>query len=137
MTGPKKGELPQELVRAAARLAQWRQVRVVGERIPEPLWNLAVALAAKYGVSRTATELAVGYYSLKKRCEEEPSSPERQSEDSTSSAGFIELPSSALTPLSECVLEFEKASGAKLRVHIKGPCLPDLAALGRGFWEAR
>lgn len=137
MTGPKKGELPQELARAAARFAQWRQGRVVGERIPEPLWNLAVALAARYGVSRTAAELAVGYYSLQKRCEEEPSSPARQGEDSASSASFIELPPSALIPSSECVIEFEKASGAKLRVHLKGPCLPDLAALGRGFWEAR
>ncbi len=133
MTGPKKGEL----ARAAARFAQWRQWRVVGERIPKPLWSLAVALAAKYGVSRTATELAVDYYSLKKRYEEEPSSPARHGGDSASSASFIELAPSALTPSSECVIEFEKASGAKLRAHFKGPCLPDLAALSRGFWEAR
>ena len=51
MTGPKKGEL----ARAAARLAQWRQGRVVGERIPEPLWNLAVALAAGGFVDRGLT----------------------------------------------------------------------------------
>ena len=136
MARPKQGELSQELARAAARFARWRQGRVVGERIPESLWNLAVALAAKCGVSRTATELAVDYYSLKKRCEQEPSSPAGQREDSASSAGFIELPSSALTASSECAIEFEKASGAKLRVHLKGACLPDLAALGRGFWGA-
>lgn len=137
MARPKQGELPQELARAAARFARWRQGRVVGERIPESLWNLAVALAAKCGVSRTATELAVDYYSLKKRCEKELPSPARQGEGSASSAGFVELPPSALTPSSEYVIEFEKASGAKLRVHCKGPCLPDLAALSRGFWEAR
>jgi hypothetical protein len=131
MTGPKKGEL----ARAAARFAQWRRGRALGERIPEPLWNLATVLAARYGVSRTA--LQVDYYSLKKRSEEEPTSPAQQGEDSASSASFIELPPSALTPASECVIEFEKASGAKLRAHFKGSCLPDLAALGRGFWEAR
>lgn len=135
MAGPKKGELPQELARAAARFARWRQGRVVGERIPEPLWNLAVALAVRYGVSRTATELGVDYYSLKKRYKEELPSPGSDGEDI--SAGFVELAPSALTPSSECVIEFEKASGAKLRVHFKGPGLPDLTALGRGFWEAR
>jgi len=137
MAGRKKGELPQELARAAARFGQWRRGRALGERIPEPLWNLATALAARYGVSRTATALQVDYYSLKKRSEEEPTSPAQQGEDSASSASFIELPPSALTPASECVIEFEKASGAKLRAHFKGSCLPDLAALGRGFWEAR
>lgn len=137
MARRKKGELAQELARAAARFAQWRQGRAPGERIPDPLWNLATVLAARHGVSRTATSLQVDYYSLKKRSEEAPSSPARHGEDSASSASFIELPPSALTPASECVIEFEKASGAKLRVHFKGSCLPDLAALGRGFWEAR
>ena len=137
MAGSKKGELPRELARGAARFAQWRRGRALGERIPDPLWNLASALAAKYGVSRTATALQVDYYSLKKRSEEELSSPERPGEGSATSASFVELPTSALTSSSECVIEFEKASGAKLRVHFKGPCLPDLAALGRGFWEAR
>jgi hypothetical protein len=133
----KKGELPQELARAAARFAQWRRGRAPGERIPDPLWNLATALAARYGVSRTATALQVDYYSLKKRSGEEPAAPTQQGEDSALSASFIELPPSALTAASECVIEFENASGDKLRAHFKGFCLPDLAALGRGFWEAR
>ena len=90
-----------------------------------------------YGVSRTATALQVDYYSLKKRREEELSSPRPNGAETATSAGFIELPPSAMTTASECVIEFENASGAKLRAHFKGSCLPDLAALGRGFWEAR
>ena len=137
MAGRKKGELPQELARAAARFAQWRQGRVPGERIPDPLWNLATVLAARYGVSRTATALQVDYYSLKRRSEEELSSPSLDGAGTAASAGFVELPPSSLAAGSECVIEFENASGAKLRAHFKGSCLPDLAALGRGFWEAR
>lgn len=114
-----------------------RRGRAPGERIPDPLWNLATALAPRYGVSRTATALQVDYYSLKKRSGEEPAAPTQQGEDSALSASFIKLPPSALTAASECVIEFENASGDKLRAHFKGSCLPDLAALGRGFWEAR
>ncbi len=137
MARPKRREVPGELARGAARFAQWRRGRGLGERIPEPLWKLAVALAARYGVSRTATALQVGYYSLKERSEEEQPSTNLAGEDRAVSAGFVELPPASLTPVSECVIEFEKASGEKLRVHCKGSCLPDLAALGRGFWEAR
>ena len=34
------------------------------------------------------------------------------------------------------LLEFEKPEGSKLRVHLKGVQVPDLLALGAGFWNA-
>lgn len=60
-------KLPAELARAAARRAQWRRTRERGTRIPESLWQAAVELAARYGVSKTAQVLRVDYYALKKR----------------------------------------------------------------------
>jgi hypothetical protein len=136
MAVEKRGELPADLWRGAARFARWRQGRVLGERIPEALWDLAVALAARHGVSRTASVLAVDYYSLKKRCLPESGSPRLNGEAIASSAGFIELPPPASSTSSACIVEFEKASGAKLRMRFAGPGVPDLAALARDFWEA-
>jgi hypothetical protein len=50
---------------------------------------------------------------------------------------FVELTPSSLAAASECVIEFERSSGAKMRLEFKGPQLPDLAALSRSFWETR
>ena len=132
--GKQGHKTPVDLVRGAARFARWRQGRALGKRIPEPLWNLAVALAVRHGVSRTASALRVDYYALKKRSGDQPPTP---GEDSAPSAPLVELAPTAFATSSECVIEFEKTSGAKLRMHVPGPCLLDLAALGRGFWEAR
>ena len=43
-----------------------------------------------------------------------------------------------LPPLApgDCLIEFENASGRRMRVQIKGHSLPDLVGLGRSFWDA-
>ncbi len=70
--GRKRGSrVPPRLKRAAARFAVWRRTREVGMRIPEPLWRLASRLAVAYGVCRTASELGLNYYGLKRRVEEQ------------------------------------------------------------------
>lgn len=74
--------------------------------------------------------LKLDYYSLKKHVD-------LQSEKSESPSAFIELPSAAVAPASECVIEFEGATGASLRVHLKGAATPDVLALGRNFWDAQ
>lgn len=126
--------LPASLARAAARWAQWRRTRVLGTRIPEPLWELAVELATRHGVSRTASALRVDYYALKKRFDAQTLS---RRVGSTAAPAFVELTPPSLTGAGGCVIEFEKASGAKMRIELPGSQVPDLAALGRSFWEAR
>ena len=34
-------------------------------------------------------------------------------------------------------VELEDAAGAKMRVHLQGVAMPDLAALSRSFWNRR
>jgi hypothetical protein len=85
-------------------------------------------MAGKYGLNRTATFLALDYYSLKKRIELASS----QGAPST----FVELPLTSLSTTSECVIELEDAAGARMRVHVKGQNLPDVLALSRSFWNA-
>ncbi len=127
-------KVPAELARAAARWAQWRRTRELGARIPESLWKLALELAARHGVSRTAIALRVDYYALKKRLDAQ--TPPRRV-GSAAAPAFVELPPPSLATAGGCVIEFEKASGAKMRIELRGSQVPDLAALGRSFWESR
>ncbi len=134
-----------DLARAAARFANWRRGRVVGARIPAPLWELAVNLAERHGVSRTAQALRVGYYALQERIEARgraagpsiPSARSRTVETKAKSPPFVELPAAPFGAACECSIEFEKPCGTTLRIQVRGPQLPDLAALGREFWEIR
>lgn len=126
MRGRKRSEVPASLSRLGQRFAAWRKTRVSGQRIPESLWKSAVKMAAKHGLNRTARVLNVDYYSLKKRVDGA----------SNPAATFVELPSSPLPVLGECVIEWEDAAGSRMRVHLKGQNPPDLLALSRSFWNA-
>ena len=127
MRSRQRAEVPASLSRLGQRFAVWRETRETGERIPEPLWRAAVEMAATCGLNRTARFLKLDYYSLKKRLDH-ASSPVR-------SPAFVELPSSTMVS-GECVIEWEDAAGARMRVQVKGQNLPDLLALSRSFWNA-
>jgi hypothetical protein len=98
-----------------------------------------VKLAEAHGVSRTASALRLDYHALKNRV------AGKNCDSSSVTPTFIELtpspltPSpltpSPLTPSTECVVEFEDGSGARMRVHLRGGHVPDLVALGRSFWS--
>ena len=47
---------------------------------------------------------------------------------------FLELAAPARTGTGECLVEWEDATGAKMRVHLQGVAAPDLVALSRSFW---
>ncbi len=136
-------DLPFRLHRLLGRFERWRRTRKAGARIPEPLWSSAVKAAGAFGVHRTARALGVDYYALKKRVEGKPGGAKRAgrrpaataSKGSAATGGttFVELPPAAWPGSGECIMELEDASGAKLRVHLKGLGAPDLAALSRSF----
>jgi hypothetical protein len=77
-------------------------------------------------LNRTATVLKLDYYSLRKHVDRLGGAQSSQPE-------FVELPS--VPAASDCMIELEDASGAKMRVHLKGGQLPDLLALSRSFWS--
>jgi hypothetical protein len=131
MAGRRNGERRADMVRLATRFAQWRRTRVRGARIPERLWEAAVALAIHYGVSRTAASLKLGYYDLKHRVAEKSS---LRREENGGQAAFIELPAAAVGVSQECTIELERPDGSRIRIELKGTT-PDLAAVSRSFWE--
>jgi hypothetical protein len=129
----KTGSLPARLEAARRRFEVWRRTRKVRTRIPESLWASAVRLATTYGIHRTSKALRVDYYSLKKRVEKDASSLPDVPEGGAVGT-FLELAAPASAGFGECILELEDASGATMRVHLKGVAAPDLAALSRSFW---
>jgi hypothetical protein len=136
MNARKTGDLPGDLENTRGRLEQWRQRHQAPTPLPESLWAQAVKLAGRYGVSRTARALGVGYYSLKDRVEKATVSAATGS-PTRSEATFLELAVSPPSGAGECILEWEDAGGGKMRLHLKGVAAPDLVALSRSFWEGR
>ena len=127
-------KLPARLERIRQRFERWRETRKVRSRIPESLWISAVKMARVYGINRTARALGVDYYSLKERVESEASSCGVSERKRNTSSSFVELAAPAIASTCECLLELEDVAGAKMRIHLKGVEVPDLAALSRSFW---
>jgi len=90
MRGRKRRAPAVDLSRAALRFEQWRQGRVTGSRIPAGLWKLALNVAGRHGVARTAAALRLDYYSLKKRLVARPS-PAGDTEYPSPPPAFVEL----------------------------------------------
>jgi len=123
------GELPLDLARARRRFQAWRCRRRAGDRIPKGLWALAVRLANRHGVSRTATALGLDYYGLKERAQ---GAAVRVSQ--SSSPAFVELPSPVMVG-KQCLVELDNGVGATMRVQLVGYDAADVEALAR-FWNA-
>jgi hypothetical protein len=122
--------LPAPLVHAAKRFEKWRKTRTKA-KIPDPLWDLAVRLARRYGLNRTATALRLAYYDLKRRAEATSSS----SRGSETTPRFVEVVTTPPSPESACLVELEDPRGVKMRIHLKAAGAPELAALSHLFWR--
>src|SRR5262249_5183731 len=129
MGANERGLLPSDLVRGRAGFQAWRERRAVGERIPQPLWALAVRLTKTHGVSRTATAVGLDYYSLKNRAASAAILPQ------SSGPAFVELPSPVLVA-KQCRFELDNGCGATMRVELVGYDAADIEALSRVFWGA-
>ncbi len=134
----------EELQLGSARFTKWRRTRRRGTPIPVELWELAVELAQRHRVSRTSQALPVGYYALQKlvadcgqSSEDAKGFPAVDSSPVTPSPKFVELPAATWGAPIECLVEFEKPGGAKLRIQVRSSQLPDLSALSRACWESR
>ena len=139
--------LPPRLEGVRRRFDRWRQTCETRARIPEPLWDSAVEMAAAYGLHRTAKALRVNYYALQERFEQRAAAGSMASKPDAVVNSSVSAPRPAVTtflevlpPLRagacECTLELEDG-GAKLRMHLRGIAAPDLASLSRSVWELR
>lgn len=125
-----RGKLPKDLAKGRTRFQAWRKRRKTGDRVPKPLWALAVRLVNRHGVSLTATALGLDYYGLKKRAEATARQPP------SSGSAFVELPSPAVVG-KQCRFELNNGVGATMRVQLVGYDAADIEALARSFWSTR
>jgi hypothetical protein len=128
-----RGDLPARLAGVRRRFERWRRTRKGHGRIPVSLWDAAAVMAGRYGLSRTANALGVNYQRLQKHLG--PKMAATSGQEAGGEARFVELTPFAPRDTSECLLEWEDADGAKMRVHLQGIGMPDLMALGRSFWD--
>ena len=135
MPGRKRRASASDLSRAIVRFKKWRQGRLSRTRIPVALWKLAVEVAGRHGVSRTAAALKLDYYALKSRLLAQPV-PVAEPGRSSPPPAFTELTPGSLFP-SPCVLEFSDRTSSTIRVELPAGQVPDLVALGRTLWEGR
>ena len=134
MVASRASEQPAEMEAVRRRFERWRGTHRTRSRIPDLLWAAAVKLVGRYGLHRTSRTLRLDYYSLKERAEQR-SAVAADSEKSFAASAFVELSPAATVGPCECTLELEDTGGAKMRVHLKGVTMPDLAALSRSFWN--
>lgn len=125
-----------QLDQLAAQLEYWRQSRLrPHDRIPEVLWDQAVALTQTLTPSRVAKHLRLGVSDLKKQITKRQG---QAAPHSSVASDFVEVPRPSTKPqtLSGIEVELHRPDGARLRLHAPETSLP-LAAIVQSFLEAR
>jgi len=126
----KQPAVPAGLESTRQRFERWREAREGRPRIPESLWALATRAARQFGVHRTCRALRLDYVVLKRHVESDATQgPPRDA----SPPSFVELVPAGSTFPTECVVEIEDLSGARMRIELKGVAVPDLVALTRSL----
>ena len=111
------------------RFEAWRQTKECSSSpIPEPLWDAAVELAHTHSIVEVARALRLDYNHLKKRV-----SHCRASCQPLGTPEFVELSIAREVP--ECILEGERADGARMRLSVKGALDPQIAEVAKAFWR--
>ena len=124
---PRRPALPPEIKRVRDRLEDWRRKkRTRRERIPDRLWSAAAALCRDHSVHRISRWLHLNHTDLKRRVE---AALPKKGEPT-----FLELVSAAPASSPECMVELEDACGARMKIHLRGAEVMDLAALTELFW---
>jgi len=140
-------------VKAAGRHGLHRTVRALRldyyslkERVERQTGTVR-ALAASDAVRRPATRGPAGRRTARGAAAHGRSSVQRRSgrrraDTAPSLPAFLELAPSAVHEFAaapagpcQCMVEWEDAAGAKMRMELKGTTTPDLAALSRSFWN--
>ena len=122
-----------ELTQLANRFAHWRQSRATRRaRIPQALWDQAVALTGVLPTSRVAKHLGLCPNNLKKRCCAPPATPAPGALPTALS--FVEVTAAPSWRATSAEVELHKPDGTRMRIVYHEP-QPSLAALVRSFLE--
>jgi len=112
----------------------WRKRRRCRSRIPEALWQAAADLCREHSLCEVSQALRLNYNDLKDRVQR--SRDRGLAIGEGPDLGFVKLDlGTPITP-SECLVEMETPTGAKMRMSFKGASKDfDPVELGRAFWR--
>lgn len=110
----------------------WRKNKKNNEKMPEPLWREAIALAKVYGVSPVQGILRIDYRGLQRRALGIIKPPAKAHPIAPQS--FVELPAlTARRP--EHLVELEDGTGRRLSVKVAAGHLAEVLPLAQAFWR--
>lgn len=118
-----------ELRRLQKRVEGWRRVGGgKGSRIPEELWEEAVALSRSEGVWATSRALRFNYERLKKASAKTPTVPATE---------FVAMEMPPVMKGLKVVVEFAGADGEQMRMSVSDATTADVVMLAATFWRRR
>jgi len=131
-----KFEISGEMAKVRRDIEEWRSTRTKRCRLPDWLWEAAVALGRTYGIYRTARALHVSYESLKSRMVSEtggrPTDTMRQT-----AVPFVELRPAPLVampaPVRGAEVELVGVQGERMVIRLAANQHLDLPALAKAF----
>jgi hypothetical protein len=128
-----------QLDQLAGQFEHWRQRRShLHDRIPEPLWEQAVALTATLSPSRVAKHLRLRLSDLKAQITKRQGATAVQRPPHSAAPSFVEVPPPPVPSpgLGSLEVEVYRPDGARLRLHSPDASLP-LATIIHSFLEAQ
>jgi len=138
ITETQREELATKIEPLRQQVEAWRRSRPPGQRMPEPLWEAATALAKEFGISPVQRVLRVDYRGLEYRATGvDKSKAERAGLRSPAppKSPFVELPALAAPRRAEHTIELEDGSGRKMTMKVCGGNLTELLPLAQAFWR--
>jgi hypothetical protein len=128
-----------ELARTRVLFEQWRATRQGRSKIPDELWQAAVALYGRYSASQLCRELRLSAGALRSRLQEAARAKP------SSRPAFVPLPSPPFSgpapavlvaPAEEIRLVWERADGTRLHLCLPASQAAQVASLCTAFWRS-
>ena len=117
----------------------WRETKTGRERIPDFLWQAAaeVFYNGEHSLHKISKTLHLNHTALKQHVERHlPSSIELEPDvEPEHSPAFIEFKLDPSISVSECIIEMEDTSGAKMRMCLRGKTDPGILGICKSFWR--
>lgn len=116
--------LKRKLMKSKKLLLEWRRGGRSPRRIPDQVWERAVAVASEYGVGPVARELGLDHAKLKSKLEQRPSGQDLVAPQASQAlpATFVELLHGAAgsNSLEPCIFRIESRAGSRMSVEVGG-----------------
>ncbi len=130
MSARNKTGFPVGMEQARRRLERWRETSTPGLALPERLWAVAVKLARRHGVYRTARALGLEYNKLKRL-----SQSAGHTQTASASPAFVELSVPRSAGESACRIELAGPRGGSMKIELSATASAELVVgLCRVVW---